>query len=113
MDRAARLFYEVWDIARRHNSVQSKLVILGDLAVLALARGQPEGAAPLLGARDQLFAQFWQPRRRDDPLLLRSSARRRARSDRGRRPQSRLDGRCQLSLDEAYAYARSIVVPPA
>jgi len=32
--RTARLFYDAWDL---HDSLQSKLVILGDLAALALA----------------------------------------------------------------------------
>src|SRR5215510_5133788 len=58
LELATRLFYEAWDVAQRHNSMQSKLVILGDLAALALARGQPEAAARLLGARDHLFGQF-------------------------------------------------------
>jgi hypothetical protein len=28
--RATQLFYEAWDVAQRHHSMQSKLAILGD-----------------------------------------------------------------------------------
>jgi tetratricopeptide (TPR) repeat protein len=113
MDRATRLFHEAWDIAQRHNSVQSKLVILGDLAVLALARGQPECAARLLGARDQLFAQFGS---RDDVMTRffydRALAGVREAIEADALSRAWTAG-ASMSLDEAYAYARLIVPPPA
>jgi tetratricopeptide (TPR) repeat protein len=112
VNRAARLFHEAWDIAQRHNSMQSKLVILGDLAVLALARGHPEAAVRLLGARDQLFAQFGS---RDDVMTHFFYDRALA----GVREAIEADALTRawtaggsMSLDEAYAYARSIVPPP-
>jgi hypothetical protein len=55
---AAQYFYRAWDEAQRQGSVQSQLVILGDLAGLAYARGHAEAAARLLGARESLFGQF-------------------------------------------------------
>jgi predicted ATPase/DNA-binding XRE family transcriptional regulator len=113
VDRAARLFYEAWDIAQRHNSVQSKLMILGDLAVLALARGHSEAAVRLLGARDQLFAQFGS---RDDIATQvfydRSLMGVREAIEAGALTRAWTAG-AGMSLDEAYAYARSIVPPPA
>jgi len=109
--RAARLFYEAWDVAERHKSVQSKLVILGDLAVLALTRGHPEAAARLLGARDMLFAQFGS---RDDVVTQSFYDKALA----GVRDTIEADALSRawtagstMSLDEAFDYARSIVPP--
>jgi tetratricopeptide (TPR) repeat protein len=113
VDRAAQLFYEAWDIAQRHNSVQSKLTILGDLAVLALARGHAEPAARLLGARDQLFAQFGS---RDDiasqVFYDQTLTGLRDAIEAGALTHAWTAG-AGMSLDEAYAYARSIVPPPS
>jgi tetratricopeptide (TPR) repeat protein len=109
VDRAARLFYQAWDVAQRHNSVQSKLVILGDLAVLALARSQPSAAARLLGARERLFAQFGT---RDDVVTrffydrALAAVREAIESDALSRTWA---AGANMSLDEAFAYAQSIV----
>jgi ATP/maltotriose-dependent transcriptional regulator MalT len=112
VDRATQLFYAAWDVAQRHNSWLSKLVILGDLAVLALARGHPEAAARVLGARDELFAQFGS---RDDVMTQffydRALAGVRAAIEADALTRAWTAG-VSMSLEEAYAYARSIV-PPA
>jgi len=112
VDRATQLFYEAWDVAQRRNSMQSKLVILGDLAVLALARGYPESAARLLGAHDHLFAQFGS---RDDVMTRffydRALADVRKAIQAGALTNAWTAG-ASMSLDDAYAYARSIVPPP-
>jgi non-specific serine/threonine protein kinase len=110
--RAARLFYEAWDLAQQHRSVQSKLVILGDLAVLALAHGNPEAAARLLGARDRLFAQFGS---RDDVVtrFFYDKALAGVRDTIAAETLNRAwTAGSTLSLDEAFEYARSIVPPP-
>jgi len=109
LGRATRLFYEAWDLAQRHNSMQSKIVILGDLAVLALARGEPEAAARLLGARDRLFAQFGS---RDDVVTkffydkALAGVREMIEADALSRAWS---AGSAMSLDEAFQFAQSIV----
>ena len=113
LGRATRLFYEAWDVAQRHNSMQSKLVILGDLAVLALARGHPEAAARLLGARDRLFGQFGS---RDDVVTrffydkALAGVREAIAADALSREWT---AGSTMSLDEAFEFARSIVPPEA
>jgi tetratricopeptide (TPR) repeat protein len=110
-ERARRRFYQAWDLAQRHNSVHSKLVILGDLAVLALADGHPVVAARLLGARDQLFAQFGS---RDDLVTqffydrALAGVREAIESDALSRAWA---AGASMNLDQAYAYARSVVPP--
>jgi predicted ATPase/DNA-binding XRE family transcriptional regulator len=111
--RATRLFYEAWDLAHRHNSMQSKLVILGDLAVLALARGHPVEAARLLGARDHLFAQFGS---RDDVVtqFFYDKALAGVRDAIAADALSRAwTAGSTMSLDEAFEFAKSIVAPEA
>jgi predicted ATPase/DNA-binding XRE family transcriptional regulator len=108
---ATRLFYAAWNLAQRHASVQSKLVILGDLAVLALARGLPEAAARLLGARDQLFAKFGS---RDDIATRffydKALAGVREASEADALSRAWTEG-SNMSLDDAFEYAQSVVPP--
>ena len=111
LSSATRLFYEAWDLAERHASVQSKLVILGDLAVLALARGSPEAAARLLGARDRLFAKFGS---RDDIASQffydKALAGMREAIEADALSRAWTEG-SSMSLDDAFEYAQSIVPP--
>jgi predicted ATPase/DNA-binding XRE family transcriptional regulator len=107
--RATRLFYQAWDLATRHNSVQSMLGILGDFAVLALARGHPDAATCILSARDQLFAQFGS---RDDLVTqffydrALAGVREAIQSDALSRAWA---AGASMNLDQAFSYARSVV----
>ena len=113
VDRAARLFYEALG---PRAAPQLGPVEAGDPGRSGRARARarpPEAAARLLGARDQLFAQFGS---RDDvvthffydPAL--AGVRDAVAADALRRAWT---AGASMSLDEAFAYARSIVPPPA
>ena len=79
--------------------------------MLALARGDVEAAARLMGARDRLFAQFGS---RDDALTRffydKALARLRAAVEAGDLGLAWAAGSA-IGLDEAFQYARSVVQP--
>jgi hypothetical protein len=109
--RATQLFYGAWDVAQRHNSMQSKLAILGDLAVLSLAHGHAEAAARLLGARDRLFGQFGS-REYVETQFFYDKALAGVRAAIAADALSRAwTAGSTLSLDEAFEFARTIVPP--
>jgi predicted ATPase/DNA-binding XRE family transcriptional regulator len=109
---AADYFYRAWDEAERQGSVQSKLVILGDLAGLACAHGKPEAGARLLAARDSLFKQFGGGEDLATRLFYERTL---ASLEEALDPAAMRDAWQEgtaMTLDEAIAFAHSIVPAP-